>query len=68
LTEPKDLKRLLLAIDDYVGFPSVVFALKLAPLLFVRPRELRNAQWAELDLDSQQWKIPAEKMKTGKIY
>jgi integrase len=43
------------------------FALKLAPLLFVRPGELRHAEWSEFDLEGQeaQWRIPAEKMKMG---
>jgi integrase len=68
LSDPKDLKRLLLAIDDYNGTTVVKAALKLAPLVFVRPGELRNAEWAELDLENAEWRIPAAKMKMKKAH
>ncbi|MDR1085794.1 MAG: integrase arm-type DNA-binding domain-containing protein [Deltaproteobacteria bacterium] len=66
LTKPEDLRRLLLAIDDYHGTQAVKAALQLAPLVFTRPGELRQAEWSELDLTKSEWKIPAEKMKTGR--
>lgn len=55
---------LLRAIDAYSGSFVTKSALRLAPLLFVRPGELRQAEWSEIDLDSGEWNIPAEKMKT----
>lgn len=66
ITDPKRLGELLRAIDSYVGQPSVVYALKLAPYLFVRPGELRRARWAEFDLKAALWRIPAERMKAGR--
>jgi integrase len=51
----------------YNGFVVVRYALKLAPLLFVRPGELRQAEWSEIDWDDAMWRIPAEKMKKVKI-
>ncbi len=63
LTDPKDVGKLLRAIYDYTGHPTTVAALKLAPLLFVRPGELRTAEWAEIDLDGAEWRIPGSKMK-----
>ena len=62
-TEPKAIGELLRAIDGYEGTFVVQCALKLAPLLFVRPGELRRAEWSEIDLDTAEWRIPAEKMK-----
>ena len=46
------------SIFAYTGHPGTVAALKLAPLLFVRPGELRTAEWAEIDLDAAEWRIP----------
>jgi integrase len=65
LTDPREVGALLRAIEGYNGQPTVAAALKLAPLLFVRPGELRGAEWKELDLDSDEpeWRIPAERMK-----
>ena len=68
ITEPKRIGELLRAIDGYQGQPVVMTALKLAPLLFVRPGELRAAVWAELDLDAAEWRIPAERTKMGKSH
>lgn len=65
LTNPSDVGKLLLAIDAYNGGPVVRCALRIAPLLFVRPGELRHARWEELELDAEQWRIPAHKMKMG---
>lgn len=63
ITDPKEAAALLRAIDTYQGGFVVRQALRLAPLVFVRPGELRKAEWAEIDLDNAEWNIPAEKMK-----
>lgn len=63
ITEPRRVGELLRAIDSYTRQPSTAYALKLAPRVFVRPGELRFAEWSEFDFDSSQWRIPAEKMK-----
>lgn len=63
LTEPKEVAPLLRAIDEYHGSYVVKCALQLAAMFFVRPGELRNAEWSEFDLDAALWSIPAEKMK-----
>jgi len=63
ITEPARIGDLLRAIDGFVGQPETMFALKLAPLLFVRPGELRKAEWQEFDLDGAMWRIPGERMK-----
>lgn len=64
ITEPKKVGTLLLALDGYEGTLPVKTALKLAPILFVRPGELRHAEWSEIDLEAGQWIIPSNKMKT----
>src|SRR5208282_3483009 len=63
ITDPKEVGPLLRAIDGYQGGFVVKCALRLAPMFFVRPGELRNAEWTEIDLDESVWNIPAEKMK-----
>jgi integrase len=65
ITEPKRIGELLRAIDGYVGQPSVAYALKLAAYVFVRPGELRGAEWREFELNGKEpeWRIPAERMK-----
>lgn len=63
LTEPKKIGELLRAIDSYAGSLVTKCAMQLAPLVFLRPGELRNAEWVEIDLDKGEWNIPAEKMK-----
>ncbi|MEI7868672.1 MAG: integrase arm-type DNA-binding domain-containing protein [Candidatus Methylumidiphilus sp.] len=63
ITEPKEMGALLRAIDGYQGSYIVRQALRLAPLVFVRPGELRAAEWAEFDIERAEWRIPAEKMK-----
>ncbi len=61
--EPAQAGELLRAIDGYKGSFVTQCALRLAPPLFVRPGELRNAEWAEINLDESVWNIPAHKMK-----
>jgi len=63
ITEPKQTGDLMRSIFDYQGHPCTVAALKLSPLVFVRPGELRTAEWAEIDLDAAEWRIPGSKMK-----
>jgi integrase len=63
ITEPKQAGELMRSIFDYSGHPCVVAALKLSPLVFVRPGELRTAEWSEIDLDAAEWRIPGSKMK-----
>ena len=63
ITEPKQLGDLMRAIFNYTGHPNVIAALRLTPLLFVRPGELRTMEWAEVDLDAAEWRIPGAKMK-----
>ncbi|WP_426699659.1 tyrosine-type recombinase/integrase [Rhodanobacter sp. Col0626] len=63
ISEPTRIGELLRAIDGFTGQPVTLAALKLAPLVFVRPGELRQAEWAEFDLDGAVWRIPAERMK-----
>lgn len=63
ITEPAQVGALLRGIEAFTGMPQVAAALQLAPLVFVRPGELRNMEWAELDLDAAEWNIPAHKMK-----
>ena len=65
ITDPRKVGPLLLAFDDYVGTPTVKAALRLAPLLFVRPGELRHAEWREMELEATEWHIPGAKMKMG---
>ena len=55
----------MLAIEGYQGTPGVRTALKLSPLLFCRPGELRKLEWAEVNWEAKQIEIPAEKMKMG---
>ena len=63
LTEPKPVGDLMRSIFAYTGHPYTVAALKLTPLVFVRPGELRTAEWTEMDLDAAEWRIPGAKMK-----
>ncbi|MFO1184768.1 MAG: tyrosine-type recombinase/integrase [Bauldia sp.] len=63
VTDPKAIGTLLRVIEGYDGHPITKAALRLAPMLFVRPGELRQAEWSEIDIDGAEWRIPAEKMK-----
>lgn len=64
ITDPKEVASLLRAIDSLTGTFIVKCAMRLAPLVFVRPGELRKAEWCEIDFDKAEWNVPAEKMKT----
>jgi integrase len=63
LTDPVRIGGLLRAIDGYTGRLTTLTALKLAPLVFVRPGELRKAEWSEFDLEGAIWRIPGHRMK-----
>jgi integrase len=65
ITEPREAGQLMKAIYAYKGHPYAVAALKLSALLFVRPGELRSAEWAHVNLETAEWRIPGEKMKMG---
>jgi integrase len=67
VTEPKQAAELLRTLDDYQGTSTVACALKLAPLVFVRPGELRAAQWAEIDLHVAEWRYTVSKTGTEHI-
>jgi integrase len=68
LTDPKAIGGLLRAIDGYEGGPITRLALNLAALTFVRPGELRHAEWSEIDAEAAEWRIPADKMKMKAIH
>lgn len=63
ITSPAEVGVLLRTMDAFKGTLVVQSALRLAPLVFVRPGELRGAQWAEIDFEREEWRIPAERMK-----
>jgi integrase len=68
ITDPKTVRELLSAIEGYRGSFVTQCALKLAPLVFVRPGELRKAEWSEFNLEAAEWRFPAEKMKMQKTH
>ncbi len=63
IINPSAIGELLRAIDGYQGQFITKCALRLAPLVFVRPGELRHAEWTEINFTAKEWRIPAEKMK-----
>ena len=67
ITEPKEAGCLLRAIDAFQGTFVVQSALKLAPLLFVRPGELRKAEWKDFDLEKQEWRYFVTKTKSDHL-
>ena len=67
LTEPDQVAGLLKAIEGFTGGLIVQHALKLAPLVFVRPGELRRAKWTDIDLEAAEWKYQVSKTKTEHI-
>jgi integrase len=68
LTDPRKVGQLLRDIDEYEGGFMTRCAMKLAPLLFVRPGELRRAEWSEINLEAKEWRIPASKMKARALH
>ena len=68
ITDPDEVGELLCAIDGFDGYRVTHVALRLAPHLFVRPGELRHAEWSEFDLEERVWAIPAEKVKMRRAH
>ena len=66
--EPKAIGALLRDIDAYTGNVIVRAALRMAPYVFVRPGELRRAEWSEFDLEKAEWRIPAPRMKMRQVH
>ena len=66
IIDPKGVGELLRAIDGFEGQPTTQWALKVAPHLFVRPGELRMAEWSEIDLEGAVWRIPGSRMKMSR--
>ena len=66
-TEPKRVAQILRAMDGYEGTLTVRCALRLAPLVFVRPGELRKAEWTDIDLDAAEWRYTVSKTNTPHI-
>lgn len=67
ITDPKRVGELLRALDGYQGTLTVACALRLAPLVFVRPGELRQAKWADIDVDAAEWRYTVSKTETAHI-
>ena len=67
ITDPSQVARLMQDIHGYEGHYITIFALKLAPLVFVRPSELRSAKWADIDLNAKEWRYHVHKTKTEHI-
>ena len=63
MTDPKKIGELLRAVDGYEGSIVVRCALQLSPLVFLRPGELRQAEWNEINIKEREWRIPAQRMK-----
>jgi len=63
ITDPKEVAKLLIAIDSYNGTAVVMTALKLSPMLFCRPGELRHMEWDEINWEEKRWELPGRKMK-----
>jgi integrase len=63
IIDPQKIGYLLSDIRNYTGSPIVSYALKILPYIFVRPGELRHAEWSEINFEEQTWRIPDHKMK-----
>ena len=68
VTEPKQVAGVLRALDGYEGTLPVRCSLRLAPLVFVRPGELRHAQWEDIDLDNAEWRYIVTKTNTQHMF
>lgn len=68
ITAPSKVAKLLRDCDSYDGYFPIVCALRLAPLVFVRPTELRAAEWSEFNFEEQEWRIPTARMKMKQMH
>lgn len=68
ILEPKAIGELLRNIEGYMGGHVVRCALRLAPYVFVRPGELRHAEWSEFNFEAAEWRIPAKRMKARRLH
>jgi integrase len=68
IIEPKKIGELLRAMDGYKGAFVTKCAMRLAPLVFVRPGELRKAEWNEINFEEAEWRIPAQRMKMRELH
>jgi integrase len=68
VTTPNEAGALLRAIESFLGHPTTDIALRLSPHVFVRPGELRHAEWADFDFDRSIWTIPAHKTKMRRVH
>jgi len=68
ITEEEDFGRLLAAIDDYTGWPTLRLAMLFTAMTFARPGEVRLSKWPEFDFDDKVWTIPAERMKMRRLH
>lgn len=68
ITTPREAGALMRSLEDYDGHPIIRVALRLLPHVFVRPGELRHAEWKEFDLEREVWTIPDHKMKMGRSH
>jgi integrase len=68
ISDPMAVGQLLRAIDEYPGEFITACALRLSPLLFVRPGELRKAEWSEIEFAKAEWRVPAARMKMRAIH
>ncbi len=67
ITDPKELRKILISMYGYDGTPEIRSALMLTPMLFQRPGEIRQMEWAEINWADEYWEIPAEKMRSAHI-
>jgi integrase len=68
ITDPREVGQLLRAIEGYRGQPALEAAFRLAPYVFVRPGELRAAEWTEIDLEAGEWRIAPHRMKMRRLH
>ncbi len=68
VTKPEEIGQLMRSIRAYIGGPVIKFALQFSAYTFCRPGEIRTAEWKEIDIKNAIWRIPAEKMKCGRVH
>jgi integrase len=68
ITKPQEVGAFLCAIDAFDGFADTRVALRLSPHVFVRPGELRHAEWSDIELDKAIWTVPAHKTKMRRVH